>query len=387
MAMRIWADLPADLSAEAVEKDLTILGLAGMMDPVREEAKEAVRLCRSAGIKPVMITGDHPLTATTIATRLGILEVGGKGVLTGRELEQLSLEEFEERVEHIRVYARVAPEHKLKIIKALQDKGQFVAMTGDGVNDAPALKRADIGVAMGITGTDVSKEAAHMILLDDNFATIVKAVKEGRRIFDNIRKFIKYTMTSNSGEIWTIFLAPFLGLPIPLLPIHILWINLVTDGLPGLALAVEPVEKGIMERPPRHPQESIFSGGLVGHILWVGLLMGGVALATQAWARHTGTAHWQTMVFTVLCLSQMGHVLAIRSERESLFSQGLFSNKPLVGAFLLTFALQMATIYLPFLQPIFKTEALTLGELALTLALSSLVFFAVEIEKWLKRRG
>jgi len=354
---------------------------------VREEAKEAVRLCRSAGIKPVMITGDHPLTATTIATRLGILEVGGKGILTGRELEQLSLEEFEERVEHIRVYARVAPEQKLKIIRALQDKGEFVAMTGDGVNDAPALKRADIGVAMGITGTDVAKESAHLILLDDNFATIVKAVKEGRRIFDNIRKFIKYTMTSNSGEIWTIFLAPFLGLPIPLLPIHILWINLVTDGLPGLALAVEPAEKGVMERTPRHPQESIFAGGLGGHIIWVGLLMGGVSLATQAWSISTGHAHWQTMVFTVLCLSQMGHVLAIRSERESLFSQGIFSNKPLVGAFLLTFALQMATIYLPVLQPIFKTEALTLPELFISLAASSLVFVAVEIEKWLKRRG
>jgi Ca2+-transporting ATPase len=239
---------------------------------------------------------------------------------------------------------------------------------------------------MGITGTDVSKEAAHMILLDDNFATIVKAIREGRRIFDNIRKFIKYTMTSNSGEIWTIFLAPFLGLPIPLLPIHILWINLVTDGLPGLALAAEPAEKGIMERPPRHPKESIFSNGLGGHIIWVGLLMGGMSLLTQAWSLKTGHAHWQTMVFTVLCLSQMGHVLAIRSERESLFSQGFFSNKPLVGAFLLTFALQMATIYLPPLNSIFKTEPLTIRELAATLALSTVVFIAVEIEKWIKRR-
>jgi Ca2+-transporting ATPase len=344
MAMRIWETLPSDLTPERVERELIILGLVGMMDPVREEAQEAVRLCRSAGIKAVMITGDHPLTATTIARRLGILEDGSNAVLTGRELEALTLEEFAARVEDVRVYARVAPEQKLKIIKALQDKGQFVAMTGDGVNDAPALKRADIGIAMGITGTDVSKEAAHMILLDDNFATIVKAVKEGRRIFDNIRKFIKYTMTSNSGEIWTIFLAPFLALPIPLLPIHILWINLVTDGLPGLALAVEPAEKGIMERTPRHPQESIFAGGLGIHIIWVGLLMGGVALATQAWSLRTGHAHWQTMVFTVLCLSQMGHVLAIRSGRESLFSQGLFSNKPLTGAILLTFALQMATI-------------------------------------------
>jgi len=301
-------------------------------------------------------------------------------------LQELSLEEFEQKVEYISVYERVAPEQKLKIVKALQDKGQFVAMTGDGVNDAPALKRADIGVAMGITGTDVSKQAAHMILLDDNFATIVKAVREGRRIFDNIRKFIKYTMTSNSGEIWTIFLAPFFGLPIPLLPIHILWINLVTDGLPGLALASEPEEKGIMQRPPRHPQESIFAHGLGAHIIWVGLLMGAVSIITQALSITLWNAHWQTMVFTVLCLSQMGHVLAIRSEKQSLFTLGLFSNKPLLGAFILTFVLQMATIYVPYLNGIFKTHPLTLEELSITLALSSVIFIAVEIEKFLKRK-
>jgi len=387
VAMRKWDSLPDDMDPDKVEDGLTIIGLTGMMDPPREEAKEAVAMCKSAGIKPVMITGDHPITAREIAKRLGILDKDSKAILTGRELEKLSLEEFEERVEHIRVYARVAPEQKIKIVKALQDKGEFVAMTGDGVNDAPALKRADIGVAMGITGTDVSKEAAHMILLDDNFATIVKAVKEGRRIFDNIRKFIKYTMTSNSGEIWTIFLAPFLGLPIPLLPIHILWINLVTDGLPGLALAAEPAEKGVMQRPPRHPKESIFAQGLGTHIIWVGLLMGAASLFTQAWSISTGHAHWQTMVFTVLCLSQMGHVLAIRSDKESLFSQGFFTNKPLVGAFLLTFVLQMATIYIPALNPVFKTEPLTLSELSFTLVISSVVFIAVEIEKWFKRRG
>ena len=385
VAMRKWDRVPETLSPDHVETGLTLIGLVGMMDPPREEAREAVSLCKTAGIRPVMITGDHPLTARAIAKRLGILEAG-RGITTGRELEKLPIEEFEERVEHIRVYARVAPEQKLKIIKALQDRGQFVAMTGDGVNDAPALKRADIGIAMGITGTDVSKESAHMILLDDNFATIVKAVREGRRIFDNIRKFIRYTMTSNSGEIWTIFLAPFFGLPIPLLPIHILWINLVTDGLPGLALAAEPAEKNVMQRSPRRPQESIFAHGLGAHIIWVGLLMGAVSLFTQAWAIGTGTAHWQTMVFTVLCLSQMGHVLAIRSERESLFTLGLRSNKPMLGAFVLTFALQMATVYMPVLNGIFRTEPLSTGELTLTLVLSSVVFVAVEIEKWVRRR-
>lgn len=382
---RDWDCVPEDLRPETVEKEVCFLGLVGLIDPPREEAKDAIALSKNAGIIPVMITGDHPLTARTIAQRLDVLD--GKGeVLTGAELDALTMEEFESRVENIRAYARVIPEQKLKIVKALQDKGQFVAMTGDGVNDAPALKRADIGISMGITGTDVAKEASHMILLDDNFATIVRAVREGRKIYDNIRKFIKYLMTSNSGEIWTIFLAPFLGLPIPLLPIHILWINLVTDGAPALALAAEPEERGIMQRPPRHPKESVFAHGLGAHILWVGLLMGGVSIFTQAWAYTTGHAHWQTMVFTVLCFSQLAHVLAIRSETDSFFTRGIPANWPLFGAVIITVILQLATIYVPLLQEIFKTQSLDFSELLACLFLSSVIFWAVEIEKLFKRR-
>jgi Ca2+-transporting ATPase len=355
------------------------------MDPPRQEARQAVDQCKAAGIVPVMITGDHPLTAKVIAERLGI-QVEGDSILTGEELGQLSTQELRTRAEQIRVYARVAPEQKLKIVTALQERGELVAMTGDGVNDAPALKQADIGIAMGIAGTDVAKEASAMILLDDNFATIVRAVREGRRIYDNIRRFVRYAVTTNSGEIWTMFLAPLFGLPIPLLPIQILWINLVTDGLPGLALTAEPEEADIMRRPPRPPQESVFARGLGVHVLWVGPLMAALALGTQAWSLASASSHWQTMVFTVLCLSQLAHVLAIRSERTSLFSQGLFSNTPLLGAVVLTFVLQMATIYVPAFNSIFRTAPLTLTELAATLAIAAVVFVAVEVEKWVKRR-
>jgi P-type Ca2+ transporter type 2C len=385
-ALKRLPRLPEVVEAGTLERGLTFIGLAGMIDPPRPEAAAAVAACKAAGIVPVMITGDHPATARAIAQRLGLINAGAK-VLGGSELAKMSLEDFEREVDTVRVYARINPEQKIKIVRALQDKGEFVAMTGDGVNDAPALKQADIGIAMGKVGTDVAREAAHMTLLDDNFATIVTAVREGRRIFDNIRKFVKYTMTSNSGEIWTIFLAPFLGLPIPLLPIHILWINLVTDGLPGLALAGEGAERYVMQRPPRPPKESIFAHGMWQHILWVGLLMGAVTLLTQAWALHSGSAHWQSMVFTVLTLSQLGHVLAIRSERESLFTQGVFSNRMLVAALGLTFALQMAVLYVPWLNPIFKTAPLSVGELAACLVLSSVVFLGVELEKALRRRG
>jgi P-type Ca2+ transporter type 2C len=384
-ACRVVDALPSELNFATLETGLQCCGLAGMMDPLRKEAEKAIRDCKDAGIVPVMITGDHPVTAASIAQKIGILNSPTDKVVTGAELLNMPEHEFIEEIERIKVYARVSPEQKLQIVKALQMKNQFVAMTGDGVNDAPALRRANIGVAMGITGTDVSKEAAHMILLDDNFATIIKAVKEGRRIFANIRKFIKYVMTGNSGEIWTIFLAPLVGLPIPLLPIHILWINLVTDGLPGLALANEPAEKNIMKLPPRAPNENIFAQGMGFHILWVGLLMGAVCLSIQAWAIQNNDPKWQTYVFTVLCFSQMGHVMAIRSEHFFLFRQGIFSNLYLIGAVALTFVLQLALLYIPFLQDIFSTQPLTLLELGTCILVSLIVFHAVEMEKLVRR--
>lgn len=385
LAMRELDQLPAAQTVASIECKLGFLALVCLIDPPRPEAGPAVQECISAGITPVMITGDHPATAQAVAQRLGINPEGGR-VITGAELEQLSAQELARLVPAIRVYARVSPEQKIRIVEALQLEGQYCAMTGDGVNDAPALKRANIGIAMGCKGTDVAREAADMVLLDDNFASIVTAVREGRRVFDNIRKFIKYTMTSNAGEIWTLLLAPFFGLPIPLLPIHILWINLITDGLPGLALAVEPAERDLMKQPPRPPRESIFAHGMWQHIIWAGLLIGGVSLAAQAWAIEYAGDSWQTMVFTVLTFAQLAHVLSIRSETQSLFRIGLLSNPALLAAVLITTGLQLCVIYLPPLQGVFKTSALSLQELGICCALASLVFVAVEIEKLLVRR-
>ncbi len=329
-----------------------------------------------------MITGDHAVTAAAIGAELGI---HGKA-LTGAEFAAKSDEELLQELPDIGVVARVAPEDKIRLVRLLQEKANIVAMTGDGVNDAPALKKADIGVAMGITGTDVAKEASDMVLLDDNFATIVAAVEEGRIIYDNVRKFIKYLLSCNASEILVMFLGPILGMPLPLLPLQILWINLVTDGLPGLALGVEPPERDTMRRPPHHPQENIFGRGLGRHVAWVGLLMGLVSLVMGYWTWRTGWDNWQTMLFTTLTLSQMGHALAVRSG-ESLFKVGLLSNKALLGAVLLTFVLQMAVVYVPFLQDLFGTDALSAGELLLSLVLSTVVFWGVELEKWLMRRG
>ena len=373
---------------EPREEDLIFIGMVGMIDPARPEVQGAVREAHEAGIRTVMITGDHPLTAAYIAADLGIAERGK--TLTGRDLDGMDMERLREVVEDVPVYARVSPEHKLKLVQALQDRGHIVAMTGDGVNDAPALRKAEIGVAMGITGTDVTKEASDMILLDDNFATIVAAVREGRRIYDNIRKFIKYTMTSNAGEIWVMLLAPFIGMPLPLTSLQILWVNLVTDGLPGLALAIEPAERRVMQRPPFSPKESIFGRGMARDILWIGLLMGLVSLgAGYLYYRLDPTAPpelWRTMTFTTLTLAQMGNALATRSDRDTLWQIGLLSNKTMLGSVLLTFFLQLAVIYVPFLNTAFSTTPLSLRDLLISFAFSIVVFVAVETFKWIRQR-
>jgi len=371
---------------ENLESELVFVGMFAMIDPARSEVKDAVATAKSAGIRPIMITGDHPLTALYIAKELGIAT--NEDVITGAELSKLDDVALKDRVKSSSVFARVSPEHKLRIVKALQELGQIVAMTGDGVNDAPALKKADIGVAMGITGTDVSKEASDMVLLDDNFATIVSAVREGRRIYENIRKFIKYTMTSNFGEIVVMLIGPFVGLGLPLRPLQILWVNLVTDGVPGLALTQEPAEPDTMQRPPRNPKEQIFGRGLGIDVLWIGALMGAISLFVGLWAYHNGhEATWQTMIFTTLTMAQMGNALATRSERQTLWEAGILTNKMMLGAVLMTFALQLAVVYIPFMQNVFGTVALSLFEMAICLGASLIVLIIIDAVKVLKRKA
>ena len=366
---------------ELLEENLIFVGLVGMLDPARPEVKEAVQTCVRAGIRPVMITGDQPLTALHIARELNIAK--SDRVLTGQDLAQLSTDELADLVEDVSVYARVSPQQKLAIVEALQSRGHIVAMTGDGANDAPALRKADIGVAMGIIGTDVAKEAADMVLLDDNFATIVAATREGRAIYDNIRKFIRYTLTGNCGELWVILLAPFLGMPLPLLPLQILWINLLADGLLALALSVEPAERNVMSRLPYQPNENIFGRGVGRDIVWVGLLLGLILLAVAYRYRSANQTNWRTMIFATLAFSRIGLAQTMRSERDSLFRIGLLSNKLLLGAVVLTFALQLAVVYVPFLQEIFKTTTLSTVDLTVSLVLSTAAFWSVELEKWL----
>ncbi len=385
VAFRLWDARPAAIDPQHLEQNLVLMGWIGMCDPARPQVKSAVQQCQAAGIRPVMITGDHPLTAIHLAQALGIVETDQ--CLTGNDLNQLSLAELADRVESISVYARVSPEQKLKIVQALQQRQHIVAMTGDGINDAPALRKADIGIAMGQAGTDVAKEAADMVLLDDNFTTIVAAVKEGRVIYENIRKSIKYLLSGNSGEIWVMFVAPFLGMPLPLLPIQILWINLMSDGLPALALSVEPPEQDTMNRPPYASSEQIFSRGMGWDIVWIGFLTGLASLGTGYvyWCSNPAS-HWQTILFTILTFSETVIALAVRSERTSLFQMGLLSNQPLLGAIGLTLGLHLAILYVPLCQNLFQTAALSVSELAFCLGISTLVFWAIEGQKWLKRR-
>jgi Ca2+-transporting ATPase len=454
IAYRPLDQVPTNLTPE-IERNLVLLGLVGILDPARPEAREAVRVARQAGIRPIMITGDHALTAEAIARDLGILTVEQRAV-SGLELDHMTDADIHKALERTSAFARVSPEHKLRLVKVLQEQNHIVAMTGDGVNDAPALKQADIGVAMGITGTDVSKGAAAMVLTDDNFASIVAAIEEGRIIFDNIRKFIKYLLSSNVGEILVMFVAIIAGLKIPLLAIQILWINLVTDGLPAIAMGFEPAEDDVMKRRPRPITESIFAGGMGTHIIWVSILLTALTLGSYLWGYATHAmdplsptlgveylnraqviqlidsqaeetlvpADWdstsleqrravllahendeageevgsggilgeaeqrpRTISFTVLALGQIFHVLAIHAgDKVSFFKDWFRKNRILLYAVISTFLLHLSVIYVPFLQHTFETDALTLIEFAVALALSAVIFIAVEIEKGLRRR-
>jgi len=386
VAFQLLNQVPEILQTD-LEQNLTFVGLFGMIDPPRSEVRDAVALTRSAGIRTVMITGDHPLTAVEIAQQLGILDAAEDGTvraLTGTELEKLSFDELKNIVDDVQVFARVSPEHKLKIVQALQECGHIVSMTGDGVNDAPALRRADIGVAMGITGTDVSKEAAEMVLLDDNFATIVAAVKEGRTIYDNIRKFVRFSVAGNVGKVLVMLLAPFLGKPIPLLPLQLLWLNLLTDGLLGLGIGMEKAESDTMKRPPYSPQEGIFSRGAGRQVIWVGALIGALALALGAWYYFTGRQEWQTMVFSFLAFAQVFQALASRSSKDSFFQLGFAGNPLLAGMSLLVVVLQLLVIYVPALSSFFSVRPLGAMDLLIAVGTSALVFLAIEFEKMVK---
>ncbi|WP_204102052.1 MULTISPECIES: cation-translocating P-type ATPase [Spirulina sp. CCY15215] len=391
-AYKVLDELPQTPNEEDdPEQEMIWLGLTGAIDAPRPEVALAVQRSKDAGIRPIMITGDHPLTAQAIAKELGIADENCL-TLTGQELEKLSQQDLELAVEKVSVYARVSPEHKLRIVRALQARNRFVAMTGDGVNDAPALKQADIGIAMGITGTDVSKEASDMVLLDDNFATIVAATEEGRVVYDNIRRFIKYILGSNVGEVITIASAPILGLSgVPLTPLQILWMNLVTDGLPALALAVEPASPNIMKQPPHSPNESIFARGLGSYIVRIGIIFSifSITLMVLSYHQTQGTDNpesWKTMVFTTLCLAQMGHAIAARSFTRLTIEMNLFSNPSLLWAVLVTTALQLAIVYVPFLREFFGTQVLSGEQLLLCLGFSSLMFVWVEMEKLFVRK-
>lgn len=382
--------LPSTESIAEVEQELIYLGLTGMIDPPRPEVRAAVATCRSAGIRPVMITGDHPLTASYIARDLGIAQ--DDTVVTGTQLNTMSDAELAKVAATSSVFARVSPEHKLKIVAALQGQGQVVAMTGDGVNDAPALKKADIGVAMGITGTDVSKEASDMVLRDDNFATIVAAVEEGRVIYDNLRRFVKFAVAGNIGKVMVMLLWPVLfflsGLPleaaVALLPLQLLWLNLMTDGLLGLSMGVEPAEKNVMRRQPHKPSDGIFAGGLGWQVTWVGIAIGALTLSGGFWYYSQGNSQWQSMMFTTLAFLQVFQALATRSNTESLFTIGVFSNRVMWGVIGLVVGLQLVAIYTP-LGVFLGLSPLTAVDLLVCVGIGLALFGAVEVEKLLLR--
>lgn len=373
-------------SIESAEREMTFLGLVGMIDPPRPEAKSAIQTCEQAGIKVVMITGDHPVTAQAVAHELGLFKDGR--VVIGSELEAMSEVEFESEVENIQVYARVSPAHKMRVVSALQERGHIVAMTGDGVNDAPALKKADIGIAMGITGTDVTREAAAMTLLDDNFASIVAAVEEGRGIFGNIKKYLMYLLSSNIGEITLMAGASLLGMPLPLTAVQILYVNLATDGLPALALSLDPPEPDLMRRPPRNPRTGIFTRPVVTLMVIGGLWSALVNLGLFSWALKSGrsTAEAMTMTFVSLVLIQFFKAYNFRSDRHSVFNRP-FSNKWLNIAILWEVALLFLIIYLPFLHDAFGTFYLPLVDWAIVLGLALTISPVLELAKWMERRG
>ncbi len=383
LGIRFLDAAPGEVGVDA-ETDLVFVGLFGLIDPPRPEVKAAVDKCRTAGIRPIMITGDHPLTALNIAQELGI--TGNDHVLSGPEIDRMPERELAQAVKDTAVFARVSPEHKLRIVAALQRNGEICSMTGDGVNDAPALKNADIGVAMGITGTDVSKEAADMVLLDDNYATIVAAVEEGRVIGDNVRRFVKYSIAGNIGKVLVMMCAPLFGISLALLPLQLLWLNLITDGLLGLGMSVEPPEPNTMNRPPRRPDEGVFSRGGVQQVFIVGAVIGAVALGVGAWYyHHRGDHEWQTMLFTLIAFLQIGQALAMRSDRESFFALKLTGNALLLWVSLGILALQVAILYIPYSQTFFKTVPLTLTHLGVCAVFGTAAFFAVEIWKVYRR--
>lgn len=412
---------PDKINPETVEKDLTFTALVAMIDPPRDEARDAIGRCRTAGIRTVMITGDHKNTAVAIARDLG-MGADEAGALSGSELDAISDDELTRRVENISVYARVSPEHKLRIVKALRKVGHVVAMTGDGVNDAPAVKDADIGVAMGITGTDVTKEVSDMVVTDDNFASIVSAVEEGRGIYDNIQKSIHYLLSCNAAEILVMFIASLVGMPVPLLPIQILWINLVTDGLPALALGVDPMDKNIMNQKPRSMTDPVISRRRLVLMMWQGFVIAFCALFAFCLAFYFEHRSWtfadlfralsavdtgrlaamfsvpeesrelflgraRTVIFIVLAMSQDFHSYNCRNQVESLFRIGFFTNKKLIGATLVSMTLNMMAIYCPFFQHVLKTQPLTAGELALVIAFASIPLWAMETYKAMHRPG